>query len=212
LEPVIGDLDELTTTLWHLAHGDAESIRRDAESRAEQKREQARGRAEQTRDEILRKARAEATQIRLRRRVRSSREQRRNFLEAREELLQEVWQAAEKRLRELTEDDSEYASVLERLAVAAGQALGGGTRTLASDESGRKLLTAKRLKQFSRSAAAALDQKIDFQRADDPIDTWGGLVVRDEEKARSVDMTFAARLRLAAEEIRGDVYRELVRS
>lgn len=212
METIIGDLDELTTTLWHLAHGDSEEIRQDAERRAEEKRKQARRRAEQRRDEILGKARAQAKQIRLHRRVTASREEREHFLQAREELLEDVWQAAEKHLRGLTEDKTKYAEALERMAVAAARILGSGTRTLASDGRGHKLLTAKRLKKFSRSAAEALDGEVDFQRAGDPVDTWGGLVVRDEKSARRVDMTFAARLRLAAEEIRGDVYRKLVRS
>jgi len=212
VEKIIGDLDELTTAVWHLAHADAEEIRQNAAREAEEIRAKARGRADRKRAEILRDARAETKKIRRQRKVRSTRQEREQFLQARQALLQEVWQAAEERLREMTANDTEYSAALERMTASAVRVLGGGAYLLASDDHGHKLLTSKRLEKWSRSLSETLGAEVDLQRADEPADTWGGLVVSDAGNGRRVDMTFAARLRLASEEIRGDVFRKLVQS
>lgn len=207
---IIGDPDELITTIRHLAKSDVQRIEQQAEEEAEEIHDEARQRAERRREEILDEARNRARDIRRSRKAEVSRDERREYLEAREEILGTVWHQAEQKLRSLMEKDDEYASILESLTLSAVTLMGAGQRVLAADEKGLHLLTDSRLENWSREAGKALGEKVTFKRASEPLQTWGGLVMTEQEGRRRVDATFAQRLETARTEVRSAVLAKLV--
>lgn len=207
---IIGDPGELVTTIRHLARSDAHGIRQQAKEKAEQIRREARERAERKRQEILDRARRRAREVGRMRKVAVNREDKRQYLEAREELLDKVRHRAELDLRVLTEDDGRYAEVLENLALAAVRLLGPGEWILRSDRRGHRLLTADRLEEWAKKAGEALAGAVGFERAAEPLDTWGGLVMADRRGRRRVDATFARRLAMAGTELRSAILEKLV--
>lgn len=209
---IIGDVQELITTVSHVAQSEAQKAREEAEQKAEKIRREAEQRAAGEREDILQNARERAKELRRRRKARGSREDRRDFLEARQELLDQVWQQAEQRLRELTEDSANYAAVLNRLVLASVRTSGPGERLIAADAKGQDLLTEDRLQECSQQAGEDLPGSVTFERAPEPLDTWGGLVVQDKEGRRRIDATFALRLELAKDEIQTEVLQKLVES
>jgi V-type H+-transporting ATPase subunit E len=209
---IIGDIDELITSVKHAARAEASAIQREGEERAEETRREQRRAAKRAREEVLERARGRVTEIRKQQRVELVRENRRRYLEVREELLDQVWEQAEERLRALVEDEDAYAETLHQLALAGVKLLGAGKRLLASDERGQALLTKKRLDQWSREATEELGSEVTLEATEEPADTWGGLVIMDEDRRRRVDATFAARLELSRDELRERVFSALVQS
>lgn len=207
---IIGDPDELTTTIRHLAKSDAREITQKAKEKAERIRREAWEKADRKREEILERARNRARDIRRRRKVDVTREEKEGYLHARQEILDEVWKRAEAELRDLTENEDEYAAVLEHLAVSGVRMMGPGDRILAADEKGQSLLSKDRLLGWGRKAGEATGGKVHFTRADEPLKTWGGLVITDTEGRRRVDATFASRLETARDEISSEIMEKLV--
>jgi vacuolar-type H+-ATPase subunit E/Vma4 len=128
-------------------------------------------------------------------------EQRRRFLTAREALLERVWEQAEAELRCITEAP-EYLQTLEALAFEAGASLGVTRLELAADPRGHQLLTAPRLSSWSQEAGVM------FDRAKQPLDTWGGLLARNGRLC--YDATFASRLAWARKNLRERVFAQLM--
>lgn len=209
---ILGDPDELIEAINRKARNDEHDIRKQSEEKAEQVREEARERARRAREEILENAHEKAEEIRRKRRARASRQQNREHLEEREKLLDQAWSRAEERLRSLSEDKEACEKILKRLALLGVRILGPGKRILTSGEEGYELLTEKRLQSWAREFGKELEGKVHLERAPEPADTWGGIVVTDEKGKRRVDATFPSRLLLAREEIRGDILRKLVGS
>lgn len=207
---VIGDVDELVTAVRHVAQGEANQIRQRAEEKADSIRREAQDRANRVRDEKLKHARGQAGQIQRQRWARLTREQWSNYLQAREELMGQVWQNAEEHLRSLTENESDYAEAMQSLALQAAHTLGPGDWVLAADSKGHELLTPERLKDWSGKASDQVGGPVSFERASEPLDTWGGIVVAGKQGRRRVDATFPYRLKLAREEIRSQVFHKLV--
>ncbi|MFP4440702.1 MAG: V-type ATP synthase subunit E [Chloroflexaceae bacterium] len=209
---ISGDLSQLETTIKHAGRGEANTRMQEAEARAERIREEAREEADNIRTDLVRQARAEAEQQRRRQRSEAAQHARRDYLLAREELLAQVWQQAEQRLRQLPDDAEAYAETLCRLTWRAVQTLGSGRLRLAADAKGHELLTGQRLEEWSQAAGEEFDAAVTLERADEPIDTWGGLVVTDTEKRRRVDATFATRLAVARDELRDTLFQDMVQN
>ncbi|MFP4350890.1 MAG: V-type ATP synthase subunit E [Desulfococcaceae bacterium] len=207
---IIGDPDELTTTIRHLARSDAREITQQATEKAERIRRDAWNRADRKREAILEQARDRARDIRRRRKVDVTREEKEAFLHAREELLDEVWKQAEATLRDLTEKEDAYTEVLQNLALSGVRIIGPGDRTLAADDKGQALLSKDRLLEWGRKAGEELGEQVYFKRADQPLKTWGGLVITDAEGRRRVDATFASRLEMARSEIPSAILEKMV--
>lgn len=207
---MIGDPDELTTTIGHLARSDAREMKQNAREKAERIRRDAWEKADRKREEILERARNRARDIRRRRKVDVTREEKQAYLHARQDILDEVWKRAEAELRDLTENEDAYAAVLEQLAVSGVRMMGPGERTLAADEKGQSLLSEDRLLDWGRKAGEAVGGKVHFTRADDPLKTWGGLVITDTGGRRRVDATFASRLETARSDIPSEIMEILV--
>ena len=207
---IIGNLDRLETTIQHAGRGEANARTKEAEARADRIREEARQEADNVRTELVRKARAESEQQRRRQRAEANQAARRDYLTTREELLAQVWQQAEQRLRSLPDDAEAYTETLRRLTWRAVQTLGPGRLRLAADPKGHDLLTGQRLEEWSQAAGKELDIEVTLECADEPIDTWGGLLVTDSEQRRRVDFTFATRLAVARDEVRDTLFQHMV--
>jgi vacuolar-type H+-ATPase subunit E/Vma4 len=209
---ISGDLYQLETTIEHAGRGEANTRMQEAEAQAERIREEARQEADTIRTDLVRQARAKSEQQRRRQRSEAARHARRDYLLAREELLAQVWQQAEQRLRQLPDDAEAYTDALRRLTWRAVQTLGSGRLRLAADAKGHALLTGQRLEEWSQAAGKEFDAAVTLERADEPIDTWGGLIVTDTEKRRRVDATFATRLAVARDELRDTIFQDMVQN
>ena len=215
---IIGNLEQLLTAVQHTAHSDADHLRGDADERARNIRDDAEERASRIRESILGDARAEADEIRRRHAVQMTREARREYLEAREGLLEKVWQGASVRLDEIREDADRYRSVLRCLLFDALALTGGGEYLVASDAKGHELLAEKQLEEWASEAGERLNEKIRLVAADEPAPECrgdlrrvaGGLVVSERQGRRRINMSFAARLELARDELREEVARRLL--
>jgi colicin import membrane protein len=230
MEGIIGDMEHVLATIRHNAMNEARRVKAEAEQEAEQARKQAEQEAERARRQILDQARREAEKIRRQRRAGTARQAREQYLRVREELLGEVWRRAEQQLRSLIEDEKAYADVLKRLCLQAAEAFG-ASRTkkspaeergakenekeetvrlvAAADPKGHDLLGEKRLRQWSREVSEAAGLEISLERAEQPLRSWGGLVLSQAGKERQIDETFPSRLELAAEEARQPVFERL---
>lgn len=208
---IIGDPDELITTVRHLARSDIEGIGRKAEERAAQIRREAEQQAELKRQEILATARNRIRDIGRMQNIEVGREEQREYLKAREELLENVRREAGQRLRRLTENEEKYLQVLENLALSAVRLLGPGVRVLQSDPKGHRLLTQDRLKEWENRAGEVLGEGVTFERGAEPLDASGGLLMTDRQ-GRRVDATFARRLEAAWTELRAEIFAKLVGS
>lgn len=207
---IIGDVDELLTTVRHIARSDVHKIHEDADNEAERIREEAEEKAEQVRNQILDEARKKARDIRRRRREQAGHEQKEEYLQAREEALDKVWNDAEQKLRDITGQRKKYTEALHQLVLAAVDSLGPGEWVLASDKNGMDALTDKRLEKWAEEAAARVGDKVTFERASHSADIWGGVVVSSKDGSCRADASFAERLRTAQEEIRKQVLNQLV--
>ncbi len=207
---IIGDLDDLITTIHHAARGESRTKQTEAERQAEKTLAEARQQAERTRQEILDRARAQAEAKRRQLLAGAVLTARHNYLTGREELLNQVWQRAEQHLRSLPDEADTYADVLGQLARLAVHTLGPGQLILAADPKGHDLLTEERLETWSQEASDAFEAPVSFERAARPADTWGGLVVTAAKGRRGVDATFPARLEMAKDEIREMIFKRLV--
>ncbi len=209
---ISGDLNQLETTIEHAGRGEANTRIQEAEARAARIREEARQEADNIRTDLVRQARAESEQQRRRQRSEAARHARRDYLLAREELLAQVWQQAEQRLRQLPNDAEAYTHTLRRLTWRAIETLGPGRLRLAADPKGHALLTGQRLEEWSQAVSKEFDAAVALERADEPIDTWGGLLVTDTEQRRRVDATFTTRLAVARDELRDTIFQHMVQN
>ncbi len=209
---ISGDLNQLETTIEHAGRGEANTRMQEAEARAERIREEARQEADNIRTDLVRQARATSEQQQRRQRSATAQAARRDYLLVREELLAQVWQQAEQHLRQLPDDTAAYTDALRRLTWRAVQTLGPGRLRLAADPKGHELLTGQRLEEWSQAAGEEFDAAVTLERADEPIDAWGGLLVTDTEQRRRVDATFATRLAVARDELRDTIFQHMVQN
>ena len=205
---MIGDVDELLAAVRHAARQEAGRVEREARAEAERIEEEARRDAEELRERQVAEARRSAERTARRELAEAGGEAKRRYLKAREELIGEAWHRAEESLGELTGNGDRYVEALRRLALLAARRLGGGAVVLASDGAGHELLTDERLEEWAREVEGV--EKSAFERADEPADIRGGLVASEKNGRRRVDLSFAARLARAREELRGEIFRELV--
>ena len=196
---VIGNVEDLAAIIRRSAQQQALSEEADARAFAQQKLAEAKTQATQIKEKVMVHAHRQAAVEARRILAQADLDAQHHRLHAREVLLDEVWQAAEQRLRDLPNQPA-YASVLQRLAIAAARILGSGTIRLAADPAGHALLTAERLKAWTEEIAQELP--VTFVCAAQPATTWGGLVATQEGGRRQVDATFPTRLALAQETLR----------
>lgn len=209
---IIGNLEKLETTIQHAGRGEEHTHMKEAEAEARRIREGARQEAESVRAEVLRTRREAAQRQQRQQRAEATQKAQRAYLVAREELMDQVWQQAEQQLRQLIEDAEEYTAALRRLTWQAIQALGAGRRRLVADSRGHALLTKQRLQAWSQEASDEFGATVTLEHANEPLDTWGGLVVTDETQRRRFDATFATRLASARDELRDSIFQQMVQN
>jgi len=165
--------------------------------------------AEQVEAETLEEARRQADEKRRERLTEAAHEAKRRRLMAREEVLGQAWDQAESELRRLVDRD-EYAQVLRRLAWQAVQTLGAGRIALATDSKGQDLMTGELLTTWGNEASEDFGAPVEFERASEPLDTWGGLVASKEGGRKRMDARFSSRLETARSELRDAVFHRLM--
>ena len=208
---IIGDLEDLLAAVEHAARGEAQAIARQAEEEAARIAREAEDRAGREHRRILAEAEARAREIRQTRTRRQERDDRRAWLEAREDLLTEVWRQARERLDALAADESAHLEVLGRLVVEGARTLGPGEYAVAGAGEAHDLVTPKRCKAWAKQASEAVGGDVSLEPADAAADGAGGLVLLAGPR-RWVDLTFAARLRDARDELREAVVSRLLDS
>lgn len=209
---IIGDLDNLLTSVEHIARGKAGEVIGGAHREAQRIVDEGRHKADRHREQVLEQARAQAHAIEVQRTARGTHEQLGELVRYREEQLERVWQQAEQRLKELCDRPDEYRKALKSLAFMAFSIIGAEHIVLASDSRGGKLLDQNTLEAWSSEASDGSARALSFTRAAEPIDEWGGLKAFDANSRKRVDAAFPVRLRLAREEIREDVFSFLVQT
>ncbi|MDX1686910.1 MAG: V-type ATP synthase subunit E family protein [Candidatus Promineifilaceae bacterium] len=206
---IIGDLASLEEEVHRIARSKARDKEKKAERRAEEIVEEAKREAEEVQEEILGQARSRAEELRRLRRAQATQDARRKRLTAREEHLEEVWNQAEKALRDLVESE-DYLRILRQLAWLAVQTLGPHRLILSADPRGHELLTEERLRAWSEEAGEAFGGPVQFEKAPEPADTWGGMVAEREGGRERIDATFPVRLEEARAEVRDEIFKTLV--
>ena len=186
---IIGDLEGVITSVRHVALGEKEKILSQARKRAEQVRQRGGEEAERVEREILSSARREAAVKKQKRMAEAIRQVRERFLNRREDLLKQVWREAESELRESWQEEPD-PECLKRLALYGSRILGGGKLILRADPAGWEELSRERLQSWSDEATDELGTDVSLSRSDDPLDSWGGLMVIDADSDRRVDATF----------------------
>lgn len=207
---IIGKLEDLEEEVHRIARSKARDREKKAQRRAEGILEKARREAEQVQEEILEQARAHAEQLRRQQLVQARQEALREKLTAREKHLEDVWEGAEKALRDLVEGE-EYPQILRQLAWLAVQTLGPHRLILSADPRGHELLTEDRLQAWSEAAAEAFDGPVQFEKASEPLETWGGMVAQREGGRERMDARFPVRLEDARIEVRDETFKALVK-
>lgn len=205
----IGSLDDLSASVEQAAERKADDRKQEARRRAQDMIEEAEEDAERIHAEILEDARQRAQEKRRQRLTEARQAAMRQRLAAREEILDRVWERAENELRELVEEEA-YSQVLNRLARQALQLLGTGQLLLAADPRGHDLLIDERLTAWSEEASEEFDASVEFERAPEPLDAWGGLVASKNEERKRVDARFSERLEIARSEIREAIFERLM--
>ena len=206
----IGNLGDLAEEVHRVARSKARDKEMKAQRRAAEILEEARQEADQVREEILEQARSRAEALRRQRLAQVTQKAKLERLTAREELLEQVWDRAEKALRDRVEGEV-YPQTLRRLAWLAVQTLGPGHLILSADSEGHKLLTEDRLQTWSEEASETFGGPVQFEKAPDPLDTWGGLVAEREGGRERMDARFPVRLEDARIEVRDEIFRVLVK-
>jgi vacuolar-type H+-ATPase subunit E/Vma4 len=193
----LGDPEALVAEITRRAHQRAVGLEEEARKRAaailadaNEESESIRRRAQQEADDQL-------AALRRRSAAREDLEARRRIALLREEPIDRVWRATEERLHPLVRQP-DYREVLKRLAFLAAHELGGTECVLAADPTGHALLVPETLEEWSREAGCQ------FRRAEEPAETWGGLLATSG-RAR-VDATFTTQLALARRVLREEVF------
>lgn len=207
---MIGNLDDLITAIEHTARGEIQHKQSETGQQAEQILNEAREEGERIRQEILQRAGKQAEKKRQQQLAQAMDTAKQNYLTTREELLDQVWRQAEQKLRNLPDHSEAYVEALERLARLAAQTIAADHLILKVDPKGHRLLTNERLEAWSQSVSENLERPVTFERAFDPADSWGGMLVLEKGGRRQVDATLATRLEIAREEIRDRIFNHLV--
>lgn len=210
MKGIIGDVDDLVTTIRHVARAQSQSKKTEAERQAEKILADARQQADHIRQEILNRAQAQAEAEHRQLVAQAIADARHTYLTKREELLNQVWQHAEESLRSLSDEAETYAEVLGQLAQLAAQTLKSEHLILAADPKGHKLLTEKRLEKWGKAASEAGEMSVTFEQAAEPLDAWAGLIIYEADGRRRIDATFSTRLDMARDEIREAIFKQLV--
>jgi V/A-type H+-transporting ATPase subunit E len=206
---MLGDMDRLFDTLDQETQLKAKEIRDQAEQESERIINEAKKEAESIRHQILEKAEHTANRKQTELRAQMAHKEKKEQLEIREELLDQVWTRAEEMLHSLVQSN-EYLKVLHQLTQYGLEILGPGEYQIAADPQGHALLTKDRLQAWSAEWNKSHDEQVTLHKRPQPANTWGGLLLEDQNQPRQVDLTMATRLENARVEISEEVYRQLL--
>jgi len=206
---VVGSFDDLADSVRQAANLRARDRVKEARARAKRMEHDARERGEQIKTEVLAAARRQADEERSQRLAEAMQAARRKRLAAREDVLDRVWDQAERKLRDMVDDD-QYVEVLRRLTWLAFDILGPGRLTLAADLRGHDLLTEDRLRAWSEASSEEVESSVELERASEPLDAWGGIVVTKHGGRKRMDARFCSRLQTARRELRDEVFNRLM--
>jgi V/A-type H+-transporting ATPase subunit E len=205
----VGSFDDLSDRVQEVVRRKVEDRREESRRRAQKIKDDAQEKAGQIETEILEDAKHRADDKRRRQVARAEEEAKHKRLRAREEIVEQIWDQAETELRELVESD-EYAQALRQMAWLAVQTLGPGHLVLAADPNGHDLLTEDRLTTWGDEATEDFGAPVEFERASEALDAWGGLVASENQGRKRMDARFSTRLETARSELRDKVFRRLM--
>jgi vacuolar-type H+-ATPase subunit E/Vma4 len=206
---IIGDIEDLGEAVHLVVESETKDMELHAQRQARQIREQAQEKKTRLREDILSQGQERAAEIRRRLVAEAQQEAKSKRVKTREALIEAVWDQAEQRLRALVSGES-YPEVLHRLAWLGAATLGGGRIRLRADPRGHDLLTEDRLVGWGRSASQDLGFPVAFEKGQEALDAWGGLIASSQDDRRRVDATFSARLKAARSEMRDEIFKVLV--
>ena len=203
MQQAMGDLEALLADIRRRAQQQGLDVETGARQRAEAVLAAAEPNGAELADALLREAARDTEALRLRILSQGELDARHRFIQARERILDSVWREVEARLRQLVTTPG-YARVLESLAQLAARELASRRVVLAADPAGHRLLTQERLASWGRQVG------VSFESAEEPANTWGGLLAYSGRER--YDATLSGRLELAREVLREQVFEQLDRS
>mgnify|MGYP001070830121 CR=1 FL=1 len=206
---VFGDFEDLRKAVAKAVNQKMKNTKSEAESRAQKIKDEAEKRADSVKVKTLADARHRAQEIKRDRMTEANREAIKKRLRAREEILDKVWERAENTLRDLVESDN-YVQTLRNLTWLIAKELGEGKIVLAADENGHQQLTQQLLGEWGQEASKDLHGNYQFSRAEQPLQTWGGLVGTKRDGKLRVNARFSERLIIARDEIRKEIFNTLM--
>ncbi len=199
---VLGDPEALVAEVTRRAHHRALELSEDAKRRAAAILQGANEEMESFRRESAEDAERQVTALVRREAARAEHEAKRRFILLREKPIDRVWRAAEEKLREIVRQPG-YLDILRRCALHAARELGATEAILAADPLGHALLGPEVLAEWSKEAG------IQFHRASEPAETWGGLIASSGRSR--FDATFQTSLAAAHENLRERVFAALTK-
>ncbi len=180
------------------AQNEAEKIKKAAQERAEREVERILSAGERTASLEAQRMLAEA-KIHVRRKR----------MDAQEAAIDSSFSEARKVLEALAEkgkeDTFDYKDILFNLIVAASEVVAGDKLELALNQRDRKAFSKKTLEEVTGLVKKRTGRKVSLLLANEPIQSLGGVVVRDLEKSVEVDNTLETKLSRLREGIRVDV-------
>lgn len=197
---ILGDPEALIAEVSRRAHQRAVEIAEDTRRRSNAILEGAKQESEAIRRQAAQDADRQAAAVERGNAARAELEAKRRFIEMREEPIELVWRESEERLRGVIKEPA-YLDILKRLALRAAHDLGAGELTLAADPIGHTLLSDELLEHWSK------DGGVQFRRADQPADIWGGLIATSGRVR--FDLSFDTRLESARRALRERVFEVL---
>jgi vacuolar-type H+-ATPase subunit E/Vma4 len=211
VDQIIGNINDLLAAVQQLAVSEENKLRQAAAEKVGLIQAEAMRQAGQIRADILAQARQRAALIREQSTAALARQARNQYLLAREQLLAAVWEKAEQWLHELTEQGREYANALQNLFLMAVRSLYSTQLIILLEPRGRMAVNRELLGQWQEQAGRILGKPVSAELAPEPLDTWGGLVVKVKGTTLQIDATFASRLETAKTELREPVFDMLMK-
>jgi len=205
---MLGDMDRLFDTLNHETQSKTKEIQDQAAQESERIISKAKQEAGSIRQEILQEAKDQAVRKKTKLRAQKAHQDKKEQLETQEDLLDQVWMRAEEMLHKLVES-KDYPEIIHQLTLQGLELLGPGVYKLAADPLGHSLLTGDRLQAWSVEWNNAHEEEVKITKRPQPANTWGGLIMEDQNQARRVDLTMPTRLEYARKEISSQVYMQL---
>ncbi|MFO8064480.1 MAG: V-type ATP synthase subunit E family protein [Spirochaetia bacterium] len=210
------DAKQIIDGILEDARGEAEKIRREAESRVEDRRMLLSGRVQRIKDDAVGEAKRRAEEIRRRTDAEISRAQRRNDLARRRDVIAAVEGEVHRRFEALSRGEAaggvpgarDYTQVLTGWIVEGAIGLE-GTRFTVSAGAGETSTVESLIADAERKATELSGREIHLDVAEQPHGETPGVIISSPDGRTIYDNRINARMRRHQSEIRGIIYETL---